>query len=108
MKLNLLLNKNLFNIQKRLLHRKMPSLYSIYTKDQFEKIKEENPTFLPSEIIRKMGENWYNLPPEKKEGYYKKYAELKQKFQTETLAIAFTVYIFIHILIILGIQSPFR
>ena len=63
--------------------KKPMSSYMIFNKEQYTKIKEENPDMSLTEITKLVGAKWKEMSDEAKAPYVKKAEELKVKFNKE-------------------------
>ncbi|XP_039859494.1 deoxyribonuclease 1 like 4, tandem duplicate 1 isoform X1 [Simochromis diagramma] len=66
--------------------KKPPSAFLIFTSEQREKIKVDNPGISITDIAKKFGEMWKKMSTTDKAPYEAKYAKLKEKYEMEVAA----------------------
>jgi len=60
--------------------------FFIYSTEERQKVKEENPTFSVVDVAKELGRRWSELPPETKQSFHARADELRQKFDLEMAA----------------------
>lgn len=66
--------------------------FFIYSTEERQKVKEENPTFSVVDVAKELGRRWSELEPETKQRFHARADELRQKFDLEMAAYKQTAY----------------